>query len=202
MNSNGQMIRVVVFGAGGHGKVVVDAVQRTSSMVVADVVDDHARQGLKVLGHAVSGGRDALLERRGVIDGVIVAIGNNRIRMEIAQWLTDHGFILTSVVHPAAVVAPSAQIGLGTLVMPGAVINAEARIGSGVIVNSAAIVEHDCHVEEGAHIAPGAVLCGGVEIGAGTLIGAGAVVLPGIRIAPSLLVKAGTVVTRNMGLKD
>jgi hypothetical protein len=81
----------------------------------------------------------------------------------VAGWLGSQGLVLRSVVHPAAVVAPSATIGAGTLVMPGAVVNAEARIGANAIVNSGAIVEHDCEVGEGVHIAPGAVLCGGAR---------------------------------------
>lgn len=190
--------RVAVFGAGGHGKVVVDAIERIADLTVACVVDDNARSGLAVLGHAVAGGREVLSARRGKIDGVIVAIGDNRMRHEVAHWLAAQGFVLCSVVHPAAVVAPSATIGLGTLIMPGAVVNAEARIGANAIINTGAVVEHDCEVGEAVHVAPGAVLCGAAVIGSGSLVGAGAIVLPGVRVGAGVLVKAGTVATRNM----
>ena len=189
---------IAVFGAGGHGKVVVDAIERHPSMAVACVADDHPQAGARLLGHPVIGGREALLAARAGIDAVIVAIGDNRARMAVARWLGEQGLSLTSVVHPAAVVAPSAAIGAGTLVMPGAVVNADARIGANAIVNSGAIVEHDCDVGDGVHIAPGAVLCGGASVGAATLVGAGAVVLPGVRLGASLLIKAGTVVARDM----
>lgn len=193
------MKRIAVFGAGGHGKVVVDAIERNAGLAVAYVVDDNPQPGATVLGHAVAGGREALLARRGGIDGAIVAIGDNSARREVARWLDAQGFVLLSVVHPAAVVAPSAAVGPGTLVMPGAVVNADARIGANAIINSGAVIEHDCEVGEAAHVAPGAVLCGGARVGAGTLVGAGAVVLPGVRIGEFLLVKAGTVAARDMG---
>lgn len=194
----GQVKRIAVFGAGGHGKVVVDAILRQGSLAVACVVDDRPMPGAEILGEPVVGGREALLERRRLVDGVIVAIGDNRDRARVAQWLVGQGFALASVTHPAAVVAPSATIGAGCLLMPGAVVNACARIGANVIVNSCAVVEHDCEVGEDAHIAPGAVLCGEVCIGAETLVGAGAVVLPGVRVGRALLVKAGSVVARNV----
>ena len=194
--------RIAVFGAGGHGKVVVDAVERSDGFVVACVADDRPLPGAAILGHAVVGGREAMLEGRGGFDGVIVAIGDNRARLEVAGWLKAQGLALQSVVHPAAVVAPSATLGAGVLVMPGAVVNAEARIGDNAIINTGAIVEHDCEVGAGVHVAPGAVLCGGACIGAGTLVGAGAVVLPGVRVGESLLVKAGTVVARNLEKDD
>lgn len=194
--------RIAVFGAGGHGKVVVDAIERNAALAVACVVDDRPQPGAVILGRPVAGGREALLARRSEIDGVIVAIGDNRARMEVAGWLAIQGFALQSVAHPAAVVAPSATIGAGVLVMPGAVVNADARIGANAIVNSGAIIEHDCDVGEGVHIAPGAVLCGGASVGAGTLVGAGAVILPGVRLAPSQLIKAGTVVAGNVESGD
>lgn len=190
---------IAVFGAGSHSKVVVDAIACNACQSVACVVDDQPRPGAVVLGHEVVGGREALLARRGGIDGVIVAIGDNRARREVARWVEAQGFVLLSVVHPSAVVAPSAVVGPGALVMPGAVVNAEACIGAYAIINSGAVVEHDCEVGEAAHIAPGAVLCGGARIGAGTLIGAGAVVLPGVKIGEALLIKACSLAACDMG---
>lgn len=190
--------QIAVFGAGGHGKVVVDAIERNDGLAVACVVDDNPQPGSAVLGLVVVGGRDALLARRGDIDGVIVAIGDNRTRMEVAGWLGAQGFVLQRVVHPMAVVAPSATIGAGVLIMPGAVVNAEARIGANAIINTGAVVEHDCEVGEAAHVAPGAVLCGGACVGTCAFVGAGAVVLPGVKVGPAQLVKAGTVAARNV----
>lgn len=193
-----QKQRIAVFGAGGHGKVVVDAIQRNAALAIACVVDDKPQAGARILGEPVVGGREALLVRRGEIDGVIVAIGDNRTRLEVAAWIEAQGFTLRSVVHPAATVAPSATIGAGTLVMPGAVVNAEARIGANAVINSGVVVEHDCEVGAGVHVAPGAVLCGGARVGAGAMVGAGAVVLPGVKVGAGLLVKAGTVAARDM----
>ena len=193
--------RLAVFGAGGHGKVVIDAIERHSLMQVAGVFDDQSAPGTMLLGHTVIGGRGALLERRAEIDGAIVAIGNNRARAEVADWLCEIGIPLETVVHPAAIVAPSAFIGAGTLIMPGAVVNADARVGNNVIVNTGAIIEHDCNVGNAVHVAPRAVLCGSVSIGDATLVGAGTVVVPGVRVGGALQIKAGTVVVRDVESK-
>lgn len=193
-----QKRRIAVLGAGGHGKVVVDAIERNDELVVACVADDNPKSGAKVLGHAVVGDRAALLARRSGFDGVIVAIGDNRTRMAAADWLVAQGFSLQSVVHPSAMVAGSAVIGVGTLIMPLAVVHTDARLGANVIVNSGAIVEHDCEIGDGVHVAPGAVLCGSVVVEAGAFIGAGVVIVPGVRIGAGLLVKAGTTVTHDV----
>ena len=95
-----QQKRIAIFGAGGHGKVVIDAVDRCAELKVAFVFDDDPRPGQTVLGYPVAGGRDALLARRAEIDAVIIAIGNNRIRCEVAQWIVAQGFLPAAVVHP------------------------------------------------------------------------------------------------------
>jgi sugar O-acyltransferase (sialic acid O-acetyltransferase NeuD family) len=192
-------LRIAVFGAGGHGKVVIDAVLQNPALSLVCIIDDAPRNTCgMLLGHAVAGGRDILLAERSSIDGVIVAIGNNRVRRETSRWLATQGLPRFSVIHPAAVVSPFATVGIGTLIMPGAIVNAEARIGEDVIINTRAIVEHDCVVSNGVHLAPGSILCGGVEIGDETLIGAGAVIVPGIRVGAHLLVKAGSLISRNV----
>lgn len=192
-------LRIAVVGGGGHGKVVIDAIEQQGDARVVLVLDDNpAACGTTILGYRIAGGRELLTTHRAEIDGVIVAIGRNPTRKAVADWIVAQGLPLQSVIHPAARVAPSAHIGPGTLVMPGAIVNADARIGANVIINSGAIVEHDCVLEDGVHVAPGSVLCGAVTVGAATLIGAGAVLVPGVRVASGLLVKAGSVVKRDM----
>lgn len=192
--------RLFVFGAGGHAKVVIDAARRQGFEVLAVFDDDPARAGKTLMDCPIIGGRDAWPAWRAAFPAAagMVAVGDNATRLAIARWLSARDVVLARVVHPAAIVAPSATLGAGSLLMPGAVVNAEARIGDQVIVNSGAIVEHDCRIGDGVHLAPGSVLCGGVSVGEATLVGAGAVVLPGVTIGAGLLVKAGTVVSRNM----
>lgn len=131
-------------------------------------------------------------------DGVIVAVGDARVRRRLQQEHVRNGRRPITVVHPTAAVSPSATIGAGVFVGPNAVVNAEAGLGDGVIVNSRAIVEHHCEVGAYSHIAPGASLGGTVRIGDLTLVGIGASVLPGIRIGSGCIVGAGAVVNEDV----
>jgi acetyltransferase EpsM len=189
--------KIVVFGAGGHAKVVIDAIECEGRYAVAFLADaDALRSGTTVLGYPVRSERDGLAASAQGITRAIVAIGNNAARRRIADAAMAQGLQLTSVIHPAAVVARSARIGCGTLVMPGCVINADAQIGDNVIINTAAVIEHDCVVGDDAHIAPNVTLCGGSTIGRGTLVGVGACVLPGVSVGAACQIGAGaTVIT-------
>lgn len=185
--------KLIVFGSGGHAKVVVEAVfARTPGREIILFDDRGAIDGRTIFGIGVSGGREQLQTVRNA--PVALGVGDNQARFEIMSWLIDHGHSLQAVLHPAAIVAASVEIGPGAFVGAGAVAIADARINAGAIINTSASVDHDCIVGEAAHIAPGARLCGNVEVGARTLVGVGSAVRPGTTICADAVVGAGAVV--------
>lgn len=184
--------QIVVYGSGGHAKVVVEAVlARTPGRRVMLLDDAADQQGRSIFGIAVTGTRDRLDSLRGT--PVIPAVGDNRARSDLIEWLIGEQHVLETVIHPAALVATSVEIGQGSFVGAGAIAIADARIGAGAIINTGATVDHDCIVGECAHIAPGVHLCGNVRIGARALVGVGSAVRPGISIGDDVVIGAGTV---------
>lgn len=186
---------LVIWGAGGHGKVVLDIAGSTGHFEQTVFLDDDLRKsGLSFCGCPVVGGPDELYRLAGSY--FIVAVGNNNRRAKCYARAFGSGLFPATIVHPTAAISISARIGAGTVVMPGAVINADAVIEENCIINSGAIVEHDCSVGAHVHIAPRAVLGGGVNVGTSAHVGIGAVVLPGARIGNESVVGAGAVVLR------
>lgn len=190
--------RLILFGSGGHAKVVLDTI-RAGRLAgeVAILDDDDAAAGRLVLGEPVRGGR-------GWLAGnwpealVLPAIGSNAARAALIDWLAGEGRRLAVVVHRQATASPKAALGPGTFLAPGAIVNAGAELGEGVIVNTGASVDHDCRIGRAAHVAPGAHLCGGVSVGERTLIGAGATVIPGVAIGRDAVIGAGSTVIRDV----
>jgi UDP-perosamine 4-acetyltransferase len=187
---------ILVLGAGGHARPVIEALRAMGSEV-AGLLDDAPRRA--VLGVKVLGGFDSLGARRAEgFAAAVIAIGDNALRLRLGAACRELGFELPVVVHPAALVSPSARIGAGAQVMARAVIGPEAAIGALALVNTGAIVEHECELGEGVHLGPGAVLCGGVRLGARALVGAGAVVRPGVLIGAGALVAPGAAVGQDV----
>lgn len=188
--------RILVLGAGGHAKVVIDIIETARAGTIVGILDDNPdKHGTEFFGYRVLGGRDALpgLLSEGPLHG-IVAIGHNRTRCELAAWFVQAGGQLFTVTHPAACIARTVRIGPGTVVMAGAVINPDASLGENVIVNTGALVDHDCVIGAHVHLAPSSTLCGGVSIGEGALVGVGAKVVPGVCIGKWTTLGAGAVV--------
>lgn len=187
--------KLLIIGAGGHGRVIADIAGRTGRYETIGFLDDCPQE--KTLPYPYLGvcGDAALYAKE---YDMIIAIGNAAVRARIMHELSDAGVTFATVVAPEAVVSQDAVLGRGTVVMPGAIINTGTRIGAGVIINTAASVDHDCVVGDFCHVSVGAHLCGTVSVEAESWIGAGATVINNIRVCGGCMIGAGAVVVRNI----
>jgi len=183
-----------LIGAGGHAKVVLDALleggSSLSGIAVRADVPAPDLLSLPVATPAIAPSLTAL--------SFHVAIGAAAARERLQDKAEAAGGSALTVVHPAASVSRFATVADGSFVAAGAVVSPGAAVGRGVIVNHGAVIDHDCAVGDFSHIAPNATLGGGVKVGARCLIGAGAVVLPGVSIGDDVTIGAGAVVTRDV----
>jgi sugar O-acyltransferase (sialic acid O-acetyltransferase NeuD family) len=186
-----------LIGAGGHAKVVLDALLAGGTELSAIRIRDGRTemQGRDLLGVTID-----TPELGPVLAGqdIHVAIGAVGARVALLGQAKELGARPLTVIHPSARISSFAGVSGGSFVAALAIIGPSARIGPGVIVNHGAIIDHDCVVGDHCHIAPNASLGGGVSIGHRVLIGAGAVVLPGVRIGDDAIIGAGAVVTRDV----
>jgi|CZKI01.1.fsa_nt_gi sugar O-acyltransferase (sialic acid O-acetyltransferase NeuD family) len=186
---------LIIYGAGGHGRVVVDAAL-AAGWTIQSWIDDHP-PSLTQWDISIVASKDVvwgtLTSRK-----FIVAIGDNRIRADVYRRLCELGLIPALVIHPSAVISHFARIGEGTMVAADVVVNPVASIGENCILNTGCSVDHDCRMGPHAHLCPGVRLAGMVVVGAGTTIGTGAVVIPSINIGEGCVIGAGAVVTTNL----
>jgi sugar O-acyltransferase (sialic acid O-acetyltransferase NeuD family) len=188
-------------GASGHGKVLAD-IFLSMGVEVAGFVDARIARGENVLGLPVLGGDDDLprLAQSVRSDALFVAIGDNWVRSTVVKKIRAMGVELpfATAIHPAAVVAQSAEIGPGTAVMAGAVVNPEARIEAFAIVNSCASVDHESVVAEYGSLAPHSSMGGNAKLGEFSVLGQGAIVIHGVSIGEHSVVGAGAVAVRDI----
>lgn len=193
--------RILVFGAGGHAKVVIDAIEKQTGSIEILVFDDNpATWGGRMFGYLVIGNLDALLENASEYhaDSSIVALGNNELRLKIAAALNERGISQATIIHPTAVLSRGVEIGAGTVLFANSVLNADTHVGENVIVNTGASVDHDCVIAHGVHVAPGVTICGGVSVGEQTFIGAGSVIIPGVKVGRNVTIGAGSTVLNDI----
>jgi sugar O-acyltransferase (sialic acid O-acetyltransferase NeuD family) len=191
------MRKVIVIGAGGHGKVVADALLASGQDELTGFLDDApSLRGKRLLGYPVLGAICTWADWGA--DEVVLAIGENEQRRRVYDQLATAGAVFASVLHPRAILGTGVRIGRGAVAFANVVVNADSAIGVNVILNTMCSVDHDCTVAAHVHVAPGVRLAGGVRLGEGAFIGIGATVCPEVTIGSWAVVGAGAVVTRNV----
>ncbi|MBO6937179.1 MAG: NeuD/PglB/VioB family sugar acetyltransferase [Deltaproteobacteria bacterium] len=188
--------KAVVFGAGGHARVVIDIVRQTRpDLELVGAVDDGDTPPAAVFGVPVLGSSELLgkLKADGVNHAIlgVGAVTNNKVRGDLFARLVEHGFDVPALVHPRACVEPSARIGPGAQIFAGAVVGSNASVGANVIVNSGVVVSHDCIIGSHVHLTPGAILAGGVTIGENSVVGMAVTIYLGVRVGRDVVISNG-----------
>lgn len=185
---------ILVVGAGGHAKVVIELL-RAGGGHVAGLLDADPTPR-EVLGAPVLGDDARLADLRAQgLRHIFVALGDNNLRLRLGRQAQGLDYEVLNAISPDAMISPSAEIGLGVAIMAGAVINAQTLIADFAIINTGARVDHDCILGEACHIAPGTTLAGGVQVGSRAFLGAGCTVIPRTCIGEAALIGAGACVT-------
>ncbi len=183
------MNKLVIIGAGGHGRVVRDIASLCG-------YDDIRFLDDADMPH-VSGKISDYVNYAAEAD-FIVAIGNGAVREKIQSMLTGSGCTVVTLIHPNAVIGSDVSIGDGSVVMAGAVVNTGTTIGDGVIVNTCSSVDHDCVIGDYSHISVGAHLAGSVVVGRAAFVCAGATVINNVSLCGGCVIGAGAVVVRDI----
>ncbi len=184
--------RLIIIGAGGHGKVVADIALRAG---YTDICFVDNKPVAECMGFKVIGICDDVCKYDDGNTDFVIAIGDNATRRKIAE---KYPVNWVSLVHPSAQIGSFVRLGIGTVVMANAVINACATVGVHSIINSAAVVEHDNVLGDYVHISPKAALGGTVVLGNETHIGIGATVRNNLSICEKCVIGAGAVVVSDI----
>jgi UDP-perosamine 4-acetyltransferase len=196
---------IIVLGAGGHAKVVIDLLLKLGRSALAAVEQTEPPEDRRILNVPVHAEEIVL---RYAPDEIELALGvgmpgENSIaglaaRRALGGRYRERGYIFPPLAHPSAIVATGCRIGAGAQVMAGAILQADCVVESFAIINTAARVDHDSVVGEGSHVAPGATLGGSVHVGRETLIGIGASIRQGVLVGNKVLIAGGAMVVDNV----
>ncbi len=191
--------RLAIFGNGGYAECVAEAVEAAGVFEIAGMVSS--------LGSSVpAAGRPIIPELDFLGDSArpmlgVVAVGDSFTRQQVVETITRKlpGFRFASIVHPRAVVSPSAKLGEGTVVLANAVVGAHVSIGRHSLLFSATVVEHGSTFGEFVSTAPSVAIGGDAGVGDRTFIGIGATICHGVNIGRDVVIGAGAVVITSSG---
>ncbi|MGE3991991.1 acetyltransferase [Pseudorhodoplanes sp.] len=192
---------IVLVGAGGHAKVLLDALAFSGRNVIGLTDVDSRLHGAMVGGAPVLGDDSVLSEFPASSTRLVNAVGTVDVptgRRLVYERFRALGYAFISIAHPSAIVGNHVEVGNGAQLMAGVILQPGSTVGENAILNTGAQVDHDCVIGAHSHIAPGVTLSGSVRIGECSHLGVGATVIQGVRIGSGCLVAAGAVVVRDV----
>ena len=191
---------LVIVGAGGHGREVLDVVEAVGGFEVLGFVDDGEPDEalLGDRGHRLLGGVGSIPDLGEV--AYVVGIGDPRIRMDVVSRIGPSAAArpAPALVHPMASTGTRCAMGPGTVVAAGARLTTNITVGQHCYLGPNVTVGHDAVLHDGATLYPGAVVSGNVTIGRAATVGAGASVKQGVHIGTGAFVALGAGVVRDV----
>ena len=187
--------RLILIGAGGHGKVAADVAEICGFKDVAFLDQSYPERK--------KNGPWRIINNTTVIDDLtakgfefFLTVGNNKIRENL--WRECKPLDFVQLIHPSTSISRYATLNSGVLAVAGVVVNADTVIGRGTILNTACTIDHDCVIGDFVHISPGANIAGGCRIGDRSWVGIGASVKQGVTIGRDVTVGAGATVVSDI----
>lgn len=197
--------RVILIGAGQHCNVVMYNIAAEGKYEVACIAEvDETKCNTTINGVHVEPFKNfdeqamRVLEEKYNTNLFFISFGTMKWRKPVFEYLSCHGWQAVNVIHPDAVVSPTAKLGKGVLIECGCLVTPSPVIGDNVVVNTGSQVNHDNIVEDHVYIASGVILSGGVTIGNNTLLDDGVIITLGTKVGKDCLIGAGAVVTKDI----
>jgi len=186
--------RILIVGAGGFGREVFLWARDAWPAHAAKIAGFLSADAGRLNGHAPSlpviADPAAFEPEPG--DALLLAIGIPEVRRRVAEDLLSRGAEFLTLIHPTAIVAPTASIGPGSIVCPCAIVSDAAHVGRFVLLNYQSSLGHDAAAGDFAVLSPYATLGGGASIGEDVFMGMHSSVGPGKRVGGRSKVSANS----------
>ncbi|MBI4234983.1 acetyltransferase [Candidatus Peregrinibacteria bacterium] len=187
---------IFIFGAGGHGKVILDILMECDLKIQGFIDENPEKVGQTVSGYPILGGWEVLEKSKNA--ALSLGIGNNIMREKTFAKAQSLGCDILSAIHPRATISRDTKIGEGSVIMANAVINPGVIMEEGVVVNTGATVDHDCFLKRFCHVHPGGNLAGRVILGEFSYVGTGTAIIQTLTIGKNVIIGAGAAVVKDL----
>jgi len=188
---------VIVFGAGGLGKLALEIFHSNDVVVYGFLDDDKSLHGELIDEISILGSTDdqEFLKLIGQKCQAFIAENDKKLKMDLVELLKEKRTVMpVNAIHTSAYLSSTSSMGHGNLISAGVVVNAQARLGNHDILHAHCTIDYEVSIKDYVEIGAGGIIGSGVSIGSGVFIGAGATLISGITIGDHARIGAGSVV--------
>ena len=197
------MKNILIVGASGHAKVIIDIIEKCNEYHIIGLIDTYKRMNGEIAGYPILGDETIIPDLMETYDiyGGIIAIGDNWTRSNMSKQIKSlvPEFKFLTAIHPNAVIGNNVKINEGTVVMAGAIVNSDSKIAEFCILNTKSSLGHDSTMGKFSSLAPNATIGGNVVIGNFSAVSIGATVIQNINIGIHTVIGAQALVLKDVG---
>jgi len=199
------MGKIAIYGAGGFGREVKMLIDQINEMRCKDsqlnfigYYDDGMEAGKIVNGFPVLGNLETLNEINEPL-GILVAIGNPKVKKSIVEKIRNPHIHYPTLIHPNVVIGrDEVNIGEGSIITAGCIITVNIRIGKHVILNLGCTVGHDTIIGDYSSFMPSVNISGEVVVKEGVYAGTGAKIINRCEIGEETIIGMGAIVAKTL----
>lgn len=183
--------RLLLVGAGGFGRVVLEHAQKEYDCAFLDDGEQTSADGVPVIG------KTSDIEKLfGEYKKLLVTIGNNALREKLYKRAEKCGYIFPNIIVPSAYISPHAKLGSGIVILNNAVVQNNAKIGDGTILNPGVEAHHDSMIGKYCIVYTNSVVRSLTHVGDRAWIGSTCTISTGAEVPADEVVEDGAVVKR------
>lgn len=196
------MEQILIIGASGHAKVIVDIIERQNRYTILGFLDTYKKKGDTIFDYRILGSEDDLntISNKNNVVGCFVAIGDNFTRQKMVAKIAalNPQLPFINAIHPYSTIGKNVELGQGIAIMPGVVINSDSKIGDFCILNTNSSLGHDGVMKEYSSISSGVRTGGNLLLNRCSAVSIGATIIENITIGNDTIIGAGSLVTKNI----
>jgi sugar O-acyltransferase (sialic acid O-acetyltransferase NeuD family) len=195
------MKNILIIGARGYGREYHEGFkilpEYNKNFVVKGFLDDRADVLDEFSGYApiLSSVEDYQIQRDDVF---VCALGDVHAKAKYIEIIRNKGGRFMTLIHPAAIVYDTAEIGEGVVVSPYCMISANVKIEEFTTIQPFCNFGHDAHIGKFCAIESYTFLGGFAQIGDYVTLHTRATILPRVKVGDNAIVGAGSVVIKNV----
>lgn len=185
------MEKLLLIGAGGFGRVVLEHACQRYCCAFLDDRDIASVDGVPVIGKITD------LERfYSEYKLLLVTIGDNGLRERVYRKAAAIGYTFPNVIVPSAYISPYAKIGTGCVILNNAVVQNSAQCGDGCILNPGVELHHGSTIGSHCLIYTNSVIRSLAHVGDRVWIGSTSTVSTSATVPDDAVIPDGMVVQR------
>lgn len=188
---------LILYGSGGHSKVVYEAFLSMNLNYKVRFVDDNKNKQKEIILNKFQINAPSI-DNYNENNVFHICIGDNKKRHKIFMNICKANCNLINIIHLSSNISIFSSLGSGLFIAANSIIGPDCNLGDGVIINHGAIIDHDCSIGSFSHISPNSTLGGNVLVGDFVLIGSGSTVLPNVSVGDNCTIGSGSIVTKNV----